>query len=175
MKTGAVVLALLVMAAQDRPELGKEVADIELKKDLKLSDFRAADGKDGKIVVVYFWSYKCPSGAPQLPAAKTFAEKVAGKDSGVEFISVAAYGESASDVETYVRDNDIAYPVIHDEGRRIAKHFGAGKVNTTYVIDAKGVLRYRGAFTGRGGSAEAAVKAVKEGKEPTGNDGKFAG
>lgn len=168
----------VALFADEKPEVGKVVADIKMKpmdgKEIKLGDFRADKEKkaEGAITVVYFWSYKCPTGKPVIPAVKDFQEKVAGEKSGVKLICIASYGESADDVTTYAKDNSIVHTFCHDGDKTLAKAFGAKQVNTTYVMDKDGKLCYRGGFEG---NAEAAVKAIKEGKEAPKSDGKFKG
>jgi thiol-disulfide isomerase/thioredoxin len=183
MKAVAIGLAACVaLWADDKPELGKVVSDIAITdlegKEFKLSDSRAdkEKKKEGEITVVYFWSFKCPSGAPVIPEVAKFVENCCGEKSGVKLICVASYGESKDEVAKYLKDNGIKYLVVHDDGRKIAKHFGASQVNTTFVMDKEGKLCYRGGFNTRKGCvAEDAVKAIKDGKEPPASDKKFAG
>ncbi len=177
-------MRLLVVAAlcaavfgRDLPEVGKVVADMTVKttdgKEIKLSDFRANKDKkvEGAVTVVYFWSFKCPSGKPVIAKVKDFVEKVAGEKSGVELVCIASYGESADDLTTYMKENDIKYRMVHDGDKGIAKALGVKQVNTTFVMGKDGTLAYRGSFD----NAEAAVKAVKEGKAAPESDKKFQG
>lgn len=176
----ALLAAALCVAlfADEKPEVGKVVADIKMKstegKEIKLGDFRADKEKKaaGSITVVYFWSYKCPTGKPVIASVKDFQEKVAGEKSGVKLICIASYGESADDVTTYAKDNSLSHTFCHDGDKALAKVFGAKQVNTTFVMDPEGKLVFRGGFEG---NAEAAVKAIKDGKEPPKSDEKFKG
>jgi peroxiredoxin len=177
MRIAALVALCATVFADDKPEVGKVVADLAIKsmdgKEIKLSDFRANKEKkaEGSITVIYFWSYKCPSGAPVLPKVKEFVEKVAGEKSGVQFVAISAYGEKADDVTKYVKDNEIKYTLSHDGEKAIAKALAVKQVNTTFVMDRDGKLIYRGGFD----DAEAAVKAIKEGKAAPESDKKFQG
>jgi thiol-disulfide isomerase/thioredoxin len=173
---GAIAICAALLA-QDKPEVGKVVGDLSMKsldgKELKLSQFRADKEKkqDGTITVLYFWSYKCPSGKPVIAKAAEFAKKHAGDKSGVTFLCVAAYGESADDLSKYVKDNDIKETICHDDGKVIARALGTKQVNTTYVMDKEGKLFYRGGFD----NAADAVTALKEGKAAPESDKKFQG
>src|SRR5262245_52662965 len=101
MKTLIALAFGALLIGDEKPQVGKVVADVAMKtidgKDVKLSDSRANAEKkvEGEITVIYSWSFKCPSGAPNLPKVKDFAEKVAGKDSGVRLLCVSSYGETA--------------------------------------------------------------------------------
>jgi thiol-disulfide isomerase/thioredoxin len=165
MKVGlaAVVLALLAPAGL---EVGKEVGDCALGKDLSLATIK----KDGKVAVVYFWSQDCPYGPPMFGKLKELATKYAG-DKKVQIVSVSAFGEPTDKVSAWAKDNDLKCPLIMDDGKAIAKFFTAKKVNATYVIDAKGVLVYRGGFE----PVNEAITAALEGKAAPKSDGAFQG
>ena len=175
-----IVLALACSAPVNDLEIGKEVADIAFKplegKEIKLADFKKTDKSEGKVVVIYFWSCDCPSGKPLLPKAKEIAEKYAGDKSKVQFIAISSFGEKSDKVAKFCKDNEIKYLLCYDEGKKIAKHFGAKKVNTTFVIDQTGKLVYRGGLvTGKSDTSVDAVNAALEGKEAPKSDQDFAG
>ena len=146
------MLALLAPAAD--LEVGKPVPDVKLG-DKSLAELTKA----GKVVAVYFWSQDCPYGPPQFARLKETAAKYAANEK-VAFISVAAFGEKEEKVAAWAKDNELKSPLVFDTGRAIAKHFGARKVNYTYVIDAKGNLVYRGGFEPVGEAIEAALNGT---------------
>lgn len=152
-------LALSVSAVDEKAELGKVVPDLVLKdlagKEIKLSDFRK-DG--GKVVLVHFWSYKCPSGAKIMDKVRTLAEKC-GTD--VQFIGICSYGESEADLKKYAEESGIKYTLCYDTDKKGAKLFDAKVVTASYVLDKEGKLVYRG----NPDKVWDAVEAAKNGKE----------
>lgn len=183
MKGAALGLVLvLALSVRDDLKIGEPVPDIALKtldgKELRLSDFRKDGTKngDGEVVVIYFQSVKCPS---RLKAGtiKDMAGKLTADSKPVRFIAVFAYGHDSRDVVSgFVQEHALPYPCVLDDGKAVARHLGARKVNTTYVLGRDGKLVYRGAFVTRKGEPVAeAVKAALEGTTPPASDGRFAG
>jgi thiol-disulfide isomerase/thioredoxin len=160
----AVVMALL--APRAGVELGKETGDVALGKDLSLAGLK----KDGKVVAVYFWSQDCPFGPPMFGKLKEVAAKY-NDNKKVQVVAVSAFGEPSDKAAAWAKDNDLKCPMLFDEGKPIARFFGTKKVNSTYVIDAKGVLVYRGGLE----PVVEAIEAALEGKAAPKSDGEFKG
>lgn len=174
------VIALLVplfLAAsipvygEDAPEVGEVVKDLTLKtpdgKSAKLSDYRSdKEGKGGNLVVLTFWSYKCPTGRRMMDANREIAKFC--KENDVVFLGVSAYGESEADVKKYVADEKISYTITYDGDHSITKGLGVQVVSTTLILDREGKLVYHGAMVSRemdkktGKKAPHALDAVKE-------------
>lgn len=172
------VLALSSPAFADL-DLGKEVPDCAMKaldgKEFKLCDFRKTDRSEGQVVVIFFQSATCPS-ATKPDAVKKVVEKFA-KESKVKFISVFAYhGDKEDGIKKFCEANKIDWTCVFDGDRKIAKHFGAKQVNTTFVIDPTGKLVYRGGLVAKKGepAADAVAACLKGGKMPD-SDKKFQG
>jgi thiol-disulfide isomerase/thioredoxin len=165
----AVALALLAPAGE--LELNKPVPDVALGKDLKLSSLT----KEGKVVAVYFWSSDCPFGPPMFNKIKEVSAKYA-ENGKVAFLCISSFGEPADKGNAWAKDVSLKTPFIYDDGRAIAKHFNATKVNATFVIDAKGNLVYRGGFvTKESDTVVEAINAALEGKAAPKSDGAFQG
>jgi peroxiredoxin len=159
----AAALALPAPAAD--LEVGKPVPDVKIG-DKSLAELTKA----GKVVAVYFWSQDCPYGPPQFAKLKDVASKYAANEKAA-FIAVAAFGEKEDKVAAWAKDNELKAPLVFDAGRAVATHFGARKVNYTFVIDAKGNLVYRGGFE----PVVEAIDAALEGKPAPKSDGTFQG
>ena len=97
----------------------------------------------GKAVVVIFDATRCPY-------AKGYKERVAsmGKEyaaKGVTFVTVNSNKtEPAAEVAEDAAKNGFTFPVLKDEGNRVADLYGAQKTPEVYVLDPKGTLLYRG-------------------------------
>lgn len=164
-----VAVGLAVVAALLAGDLtvGGEVPDLTFKsvdgKECKLSDLN----KDGKVVVIISWSLDCPSNAVTRinEVTKKYAD-----NKKVAFIGVSAYGDSAEKISAYVKDNSVAYPVMHDADKSVSKTLGAKKVNATYVI-VGGKLFYRGGCMKNGKDKVVdAIEAALAGKEAPASD-----
>ncbi|MBI2900035.1 MAG: TlpA family protein disulfide reductase [Planctomycetes bacterium] len=159
----ALTLALSCSAQDGTVEWDKVVPDLALKtlegKDLKLSDFRKSEKAEGKVLIVHFWSYKCPSGNRILADVKALAEKC--EKEGVGFVGICAYGETEEQLRKFAQENDLKYPLCFDTDKKGAKLFGAKVVTFTCVLDREGKLVYRGAWE----KAWDAAAAAKDGKE----------
>lgn len=140
-------LAIGIARADDRPEIGAVVKDHTLKtidgKTMRLSEFRNdAEGKGGKIVVVTFWSFKCPTGNRLMDKNKELADFCEKNDA--VFIGVSSYGESRKKIEEFCGENKVTYPVVYDAGKAFARAMGVEVVSTTAVLDKDGKLAYYG-------------------------------
>lgn len=170
----SLLLSLCVLAVQDPPKIGDTVADMEIKsldgKTVKLSDHR---GKEGKYVVIFFWSTNCPTARDQRLEKTTELSEYCAKND-VVFIPVSAYGESPDEIKDWCSENKASYSIAHDKGGATAKAFGASKVSHTAILDKDGTLVFSGGLFGKAkgerGMKNHAVEALEElkaGKEVT--------
>lgn len=154
------LFAMATMAATARDEdkkssaleVGEVVADQSLTttdgKTFKLSELRNdKKGKGGKIVLVTFWSYKCPTGKRMMEANKEIAEYC--KENDVVFLAVSSYGESKDQVKKYCEDKDVEYSVAYDADQSVTQALGARFVSTTLILDRDGKLAYMGSLVSR--------------------------
>ncbi len=157
------VLALSIArpAVADSPGIGSPAPDVTLTdtegKSVRLADFAEStsdtgEKKEGKVAVVTFWSYKCPTGAQYMEKYGQLAAWC--KENGVEYFAVDSYGETTDQARGYREKNGIPYPIYMDESTQIAASFGARKVTATYVIDRQGKIAYMGAFDSGGRSGD---------------------
>ena len=174
------LLGLLLSCASAQEQKGEVVAvdapvkDFRLKDLMKdgetfvsLSDFR------GKTVVVIFTSYTCDACADYENRTKKLIQDYAGK--GVVFLGVrSSADDTAEGMRKYALEHGFTIPILDDPGNKLADAFGVIVTPTFYVIDPKGVLRYRGAYDENLREARAkktylldALREVLEGKEVT--------
>ncbi len=115
----------------------------------------AVDGKtyafnpgDGKISVVFFTCNQCPYAKAFEPRLIEIAKQYQAK--GVVFYAIDPNDEARFAEETLANMKDRAvstgypYPYLKDGDSSIARAYGARVTPHIYVIDPKGVLRYRG-------------------------------
>ena len=139
-------------------KLGSTVAETLAMKDL---DGKSISFKElrGKVVIVHFWSDRCPAERHADPVVKKLEEYYKGKD--VVIVGIASnqgeLGEQppadATDWSKYYvnlrkKAGEVGYThkIYVDHGNVLSDLFQARSTPHCYVIDAKGVLRYAGAL-----------------------------
>jgi thiol-disulfide isomerase/thioredoxin len=106
----------------------------------------------GKILVLDFWSVRCPWSIGYEERFKAFHEKHVGKD--LAFLAInpnhTEVDAEAKDpyalIRKYVKEQKLPYPILIDEGNVIADRFDARTTPHVFVIDAAGKLVYRGSL-----------------------------
>ncbi len=177
-----------VVPQKQRPKKFPKIFSVGKAIDPALS-LKTIDGKTisfkkllGKVVVVHFWSTRCPfvriSDPKMVALAKTYSKK------GVVFLGINANhtelqkkGTKKTDfaeLKKIAKKRGLPYPILVDPENKVADRFQARTTPHCYVIDAKGILRYQGALDNdpRGRKAEGvrnylaeALDAVLTGKK----------
>jgi thiol-disulfide isomerase/thioredoxin len=102
---------------------------------LNLSDYR------GKVVLVDFWATWCPPCREMIPHNKELAKRLDGQPFVI--LGVSADHEE-KELKTFVSEKQISWPNIFDGPR--GPLAGAWRIEgfpTVFVVDAKGVIRYK--------------------------------
>jgi peroxiredoxin len=137
-----------------------------------------ADGKthaledySGRIIVLEFWSFKCPpSGAYDERMIELHTKY---RDRGVTILAVDSNkNESTTDVRLNREHRKLPYPVLMDTEGTLAESLGATRTPSVAILDGTGALRYRGAIDnnkhsgeqGRSAYVEDALDAILSGK-----------
>ena len=101
---------------------------------LKLSDLR------GKIIVVNFWATWCPPCRAETPALETSYRSY--KELDVVILGVNLTDQdSLKDVESFVEEFSLTYPILLDRNGAIALLYQLNGLPTTFFVDRKGVIR----------------------------------
>ena len=147
---GGVEIGHLPMATFAKAELfelrdlaiGKPVPEIEGNdlngRPMTLSSFR------GRVVVLEFWGYWCSVCTKNFPHYQALAKKFADKPFVLVGVNSDGNPQAASDT---LHDLGLSWPSWPDggdaRGGLIAQRWKCGALPTTFVIDAKGILRYK--------------------------------
>jgi peroxiredoxin len=104
-----------------------------------LESFTKASGVKGAVLV--FLSCKCPyvaqARAPLAELAKQYGSKVA-------FVGVNAnYNEKLDEIRSDAAMN-FPFPMLRDEGSKVADAYGAERTPEVFVVGGDGVIRYHG-------------------------------
>ncbi len=119
--------------------IGKVAPDIEGEdsdgKKFKLSDFR------GKVVVLDFWALWCGPCMGLVPHEKTLVKRLEGKPFAMVGVD---FDQTKEELKKGEQENGITWRSFHD-GRQgpIGDKWRISSIPAIYVLDAKGVIRYK--------------------------------
>ncbi len=149
---GILLLSLVLLPVRGYAlEVGDRSPDFRAVtiKGEKISYYRDLKGK--KPVYLVFWTTWCPYCKVELPQIEELYKKYGDR---VEFIGVSL--GIKNEINKFVREKKLSFPVVYDEGNRIAGAFGA-QIQTNLLIDKQGVIVYKGK-----GFEEDIVKRLKK-------------
>lgn len=116
------------------PEQGKSLdftlADIQGKK-VTLS------GLKGKVVLVEFWATWCPPCRDSVPEMNKLYNKFRSRNFELLAIAVDRGGDVPSVLGTFVKENEITYPVLVDDDKA-SSSFGVTNIPVIFIIDKHG-------------------------------------
>ena len=126
-------------------KLGAKVTNLSLKdlngKEFDLEEILSRD--DVKGLVLVFISVKCPASAFNDSRYIQHASKF--KEDGILFAGISSnYDDSIEDLKEHAEQNKYNFPVLKDFNNVAADRFSAKSTPTAYLIDKKGLLRYKG-------------------------------
>ena len=147
------LVALVVLSAASLAAPAARAADLKIgapAPDFTLpaaSDGKAIALKDllakNKAVAVVFIATKCPvSNAYNTRMAALGKEYVA---KGVFLVGINSNKtEPAAEVKEHAEKHGFTFPVVKDDGNKVADAYGAAKTPEVFVLDPKGILLYHG-------------------------------
>ncbi len=104
----------------------------------------------GSPIILRFWSTDCKYCRADTPIFNRYFDNY--KDQGLHVVYINTEQESKENVAEFVRDLEIAFPVILDGGGEIAALYRVKIVPQTIIIDPQGTIR--SAILGGVGKAE---------------------
>lgn len=139
---------LFMAASQDEPvepyKLGDEVEAFSLPDvDGNTHSIESALGE--KVIIVYFWSCNCP-------VSRVYEERLQSlfneyKDKEVLFCIVDSNRfNTIETIKKYIAKHKLPYPILKDEGAKLADRFGAEYTPECFVIGKDKSIRYHGAI-----------------------------
>jgi thiol-disulfide isomerase/thioredoxin len=126
-------LLFLLLALQPEYEPAK---DFEAR-DLAGNTVRLSDLK-GKVVLLNFWGIWCKSCRLEIPHLSALDREL--REKGLRVLG-ADYGDSPADLPAFVKELDVSYPVLVDDG--LADDYEVLVYPTSVVIDREGLVRRR--------------------------------
>lgn len=156
-------------------KLGSTVAETTVLKDI---DGKTQTFKDlrGKVVVIHFWSSRCPAEVHANPVNKKLEKHFEGKN--VVFLAIASnqpelgaeppkdadYSQQYLEYRKKLKEIGFTHKVIADHGNKLSDLFQAKSTPHCFVVDAKGVLQYTGALDDdqKGEKGDAATVYIRD-------------
>jgi peroxiredoxin len=130
---------MLVAETDTGVDVGQKAATFELltidDKKLELESFR----KD-KVVLLVFGATWCPACRHEIPLLKEYYNEF--KDDGLEVLSIDIQ-ESKKKVGSFVKKNEINYPVVLDSIAKVAMLYKVRGIPLNIILDKNGVIKYR--------------------------------
>lgn len=115
---------------------------------LTATDGNTYDLKDyrGKVVLLNFWATWCPPCVEEIPSLGRLQQRFSPDDFSVVSVDI---GETAMDVEAFLKIVKADYPVLLDSQGSAVKTWGLRAFPTTFVLDRDGYVRlgYFGGLT----------------------------
>lgn len=113
--------------------------------------FKGKDAKDAKdankLYVLTFWSMECPWVKMWNPDLAQLYSDYSSK--GVQFVGIDSNVEEVKDgskLAKAAKDQKIVFPVLLDDGNRLADAFGAQTTPQVYLVNGKGKVIYTGSI-----------------------------
>jgi peroxiredoxin len=144
--TAILSVALLVVGGfAPRPvtaQIGTKVADFLLRDTSGRQ--HSPSGHSGKILVLEFWSFKCPVSLAYNDRVAALQDKY--RSRGVVVLAVAANeNESPAEIARNADNLKVPFPILLDRDGRVATQLQATHTPSVFILDGNGILRYRGA------------------------------
>jgi len=116
----------------------------------------------GKVTLVYFWTYSCINCIRSLPYLRAWADKY--KDQGLTVIGVHtpefAFEKQPENVRRAVADFRIGFPVAIDSNYKIWRAFDNSYWPAAYFVDGRGNIRHHQFGEGGYATSERVIQAL---------------
>jgi len=142
----AVTLVVLLACTRDEggqirpPEVGQPAPAY---RTISLTgDSVSLDQLRDRVVLLNIWATWCHPCREEIPILQALHERYAAQGLELVGVSVDARGEEAT-IREFARDFEMTYPLWLDPDERVQSTFLAIGVPATFLIDRRGILRWR--------------------------------
>jgi peroxiredoxin len=141
--TFACILCFGLSLASANGQIGAKVAGFRLTD--AAGRTHALEDYAGKILVLEFWSFKCPPASAYEGRVSALQAKYAPR--GVIFLAVSSNkNESVAEVRLNSANRKLPYPVLMDLDGAVAESVGATHTPGVVILNGSGIVCYRGAI-----------------------------
>ncbi|MYG81989.1 MAG: redoxin domain-containing protein [Gemmatimonadetes bacterium] len=130
----APVLALVLAQADDWTPAASHVTDATGERHA-LADLAA-----GKPTVLVFWARWCGPCIEKIPDVARLQETL--EPLGAQVLSIAWRDPPGADMDAFIEEHGIDYPVYHDLVDSATDALGVSAIQTNFVVDAEGRVRF---------------------------------
>jgi len=106
-------------------------------KHIKLSELR------GKKTIVNMWATWCPPCKAEVPDLERFYEEHHNEGLEIVAVDLTTSEKRSGDVEKFIKEYNITYPVVLDELGEVAKQYQVTSIPVTYVVNSQGVIQQK--------------------------------
>lgn len=120
-------------------EVGNTAPDFELQTvdgmSIKLSSLK------GKKVILNFWATWCPPCRQEMPDMEQFYTDNKNNEMEILAVNLTETEKSRADVPTFMKANDITFPVVFDEKGSVSNLYRISSIPASFIIDSQGVIQ----------------------------------
>ena len=98
------------------------------------------EGRRGKVVVLNFWATWCEPCRDELPSLERLQKARSGKPFEVVTVN---FGEQPARIRAFLEREFVELPVVLDRDKEAAGRWKVGGLPMTFIIDARGRVRYQ--------------------------------
>jgi len=139
------MLTTILVTAMGTPTKTSELASLSSATEWINSPPLSAEGLEGKVVLVQFWTYSCVNWIRTIPYVRAWAQKY--HDKGLVVIGVHApefdFERQIANARWGAENFGVDYPVAVDNDFAIWRGFDNQYWPALYLIDGRGRIRYR--------------------------------
>jgi peroxiredoxin len=124
------------------PAIGATIGDFTLTDaDGKIHSLDSLRGKNGTVLI--FVATQCPISNAYNERMEKLAQDYKGR--GISVVGINSNStESGADVKKHTQENNLSFPILKDNGNKIADSLGATRTPEAYFLDANNKLVYYG-------------------------------
>jgi thiol-disulfide isomerase/thioredoxin/mono/diheme cytochrome c family protein len=167
---GGIILAFAVLASNEQlaraeglpgaKAIGDMVPNSHSLRDLRGNGRQLHDFAAHKAVVLVFIGTDCPISKLYVPSLLELEKRYRSKQ--VQFLAIYPNEQEDFDqLAAHAHDLNVPFPVLKDEGQKLAALAGAGRVPTVAVLDDQFKLCYRGRVDDRYGASARRQQATR--------------
>lgn len=105
-------------------------------------EIRTLKDYEGSVVLLNVWATWCPPCVEEMPSLQKLHEALG--DDGLRIVAVSIDPAGAEqEIRDFARRLGLTFEILHDPGSAITEAYGMYGVPETFLIDARGRIRYK--------------------------------